>query len=56
MPSDLHSASETASVDASVLGDVDTGRADWPERVITAVAMVLGVLIVAAVAVVLGVG
>lgn len=49
------SASETMSVDPSLLSDADTERGDWAERVIAAVAAVVGVLVVAAIAVVIGV-
>lgn len=54
MSTDLYSAPETVLVDP-LMPDADTERADWPERVIAAVATVIGVLIVAAIAVVIGV-
>lgn len=55
MPPETYSASETVPVDPSLLSDAETERGDWPERVIAAVATVVGVLIVAAIAVVIGV-
>jgi hypothetical protein len=54
MSSETYSAPETELVDP-LMPDADTEGSDWPERVITAVAVIIGVLIVAAVAVVIGV-
>lgn len=54
MSSEIYSAPETVLVDP-LMPDADTDRGDWPERVIAAVATVIGVLIVAAIAVVIGV-
>lgn len=52
MSSERYSASETVSVDPLLDADVEGG--DWPERVIAIVATVLGVMIVAAITVVVG--
>ncbi|MCK9919981.1 hypothetical protein MXD81_63725 [Microbacteriaceae bacterium K1510] len=55
MSPEPYSASEVVSADPSLLSDADAERGDWAERVIAAVATVVGVLIVAAIAVVIGV-
>lgn len=54
MSTDIYSTTESTVIDP-LMPDVDTESSDWPERVITIVATVIGVLIVAAVAVVIGV-
>jgi len=54
MSSDIYSTPESTVVDP-LMPDVDAESGDWLERVITIVATVIGVLVVAAVAVVFGV-
>jgi hypothetical protein len=54
MSSNIHSVPETVLVEP-LMPDVDTERSDWPERAIAVVATVVGVMIVAAIAVVIGV-
>lgn len=54
MSSETYSAPETVLVDP-LLPDEEAERGDWPERVIATVATVICVLIVAAIAVVIGV-
>lgn len=54
MSSDIYSSPESTVIDP-LMPDVDAESGDWLERVITIVATVIGVLVVAAVAVVFGV-
>ena len=54
MSSDTYSRREITVIEP-LMPEVDSERGDWLERVITIVATVIGVLVVAAVAVVFGV-